>query len=84
MSSTTKAKQLLAQLGAYVDVNSIKSQLCVDENEWYRVSAKAYQLHLQKARKKRKEGEKCSNVVKWFPLFGQTHGGAKVCSSANF
>jgi len=64
MSSTAeKAEQLLTQLGPHIDVNSIKSQVCANEDEWYRISAKAYQLHLQKARKQRKEDEKRPNVA---------------------
>lgn len=63
MSSTTKkAEHLLSLLGPHVDVNSIKDQVCADENEWYRISAKAYQFHLQKARMKRREDEKRPNV----------------------
>lgn len=64
MSSTTNiAEQLLTQLGPDVDVSAIKSQVSADEDEWYRISAKAYQLHLQKARKQRKEDEKRPNVA---------------------
>jgi hypothetical protein len=64
MSSTTeKANRLLALLGPNIDVSSIKSQVCASEDEWYRISAKAYQLHLQKARKHRKENEKKPNVA---------------------
>jgi len=63
LRTTTKAEQLLNQLGSNIDVNSVKSQICRNEDDWYRISAKAYQLHLQKAKKQRKEDGKKQNIA---------------------
>ncbi|MFW3399594.1 hypothetical protein [Aliarcobacter butzleri] len=58
-----KAEQTLILLQQKKSVENVIDQLCLDENEWYRVSSKAYALHLKKARKQCKEDEKNSHVA---------------------
>ncbi|MCT7567024.1 hypothetical protein [Aliarcobacter butzleri] len=58
-----KAKQTLILLQQNNSVKNVIEQLCSDENEWHRVSSKAYALHLKKARKQLKEDEKKSHVI---------------------
>jgi hypothetical protein len=63
MSETkTRAERLIKSLGPKVDVTSVKSQFSNDENDWYRLSTKAYQIHIQNAQKQRNEDEKKQNV----------------------
>lgn len=57
-----KAEQTLILLQQKKSVGNVIEQLCLDDNEWYRVSSKAYALHLKKARKQRKEDEKKLHV----------------------
>ena len=53
-----KAEQTLILLQQNKSVKNVIEQLCLNDNEWYRVSSKAYALHLKKAHKQRKEDEK--------------------------
>lgn len=57
-----KAKQALILLQQKNSVANVIAQLCLDNNEWYRVSSKAYALHLKEARKQLKEDEKNPNM----------------------
>jgi len=52
-----RAEQLIELLGPQVDVYKIKQQLSNGEDDWYRLSAKAYQIHLRNARKQRQKDE---------------------------
>lgn len=53
-----KAKRVVDSLSSGCSVNEIKSIETTDDQDWQRVSAKAYELHLRNSRKQRVEDEK--------------------------
>jgi hypothetical protein len=63
MKTIDKAKVAISRIAAGEQVSVIRDDLAADENDWFRISAKAYSLHLQTARKKRKEDVKKPNVA---------------------
>jgi hypothetical protein len=58
-----KAKKLIELISTGVSISNAKSQLSTDEADWDRISSKAYALHLEKERKKRKADKKMPNVA---------------------
>lgn len=57
-----KAKRVVDFLSAGGEVNKIKGVEASDDQAWYRISAKAYELYLKDCRKIREEDEKKKNV----------------------
>lgn len=57
-----KAQNVLTMIKNGSSVSDTKSAVCSDDNEWFRVSAKAYQLVQQKAKKERKLVQDKPNV----------------------
>ena len=64
MSETRKrAEKLIELLGPEVDVNEIKEKFCSDKSDWFRISAKAYQIHLSNARRQRQKDEITPHII---------------------
>lgn len=63
LGTQKRAEELIKLLGPRVNVGEVKQKLCNDENDWFRISAKAYQLHLSNARKQRREDERNPHVA---------------------
>lgn len=62
MKTIDKAKIVISRVTAGELVGAVRRELATDDNEWSRISVKAYSLHLQAARKQRKEDAKKRNV----------------------
>ena len=58
-----KAEELIDLLGPNVDVFDVRQQFCDDEADWFRLSAKAYKIHLRNARQQRKIDETAPHVI---------------------
>ena len=64
MSETQKrAEKLIELLGPHVDVGEVKQKFCNGEDDWFRLSAKAYQIYLRNARKQRQEDESNPHII---------------------
>lgn len=63
MKTIDKAKAVIARITGGEQVSVVRNELASDEGDWFRVSTKAYSLHLQAARKKRKDDEKKPNIA---------------------
>lgn len=64
MKTINKAKLVIEALKDKSSVQEIKKQICNDDKaDWDRVSKKAYDLYLQKARQQRKVDEKTPHVI---------------------
>ncbi|WNV05026.1 hypothetical protein RP726_01100 [Candidatus Methylospira mobilis] len=63
MKTIDKAKIAISRIAAGEQVSNVRQEIPTDEDDWFRVSAKAYSIHLQAARKQRKEDAKKRNVA---------------------
>jgi hypothetical protein len=63
MKTTDKAKAVISEILAGKSVSEIRQDLSIDDNDWYRISAKAYSLHIVDARQKREKESKKANVI---------------------
>jgi hypothetical protein len=63
MKTIDKAKLAISRIAAKEQVSLVRQEIAADDDDWFRVSAKAYSLHLQAARKQRKEYAKKRNVA---------------------
>lgn len=63
MKTIDKAKIAISRIAAGEKVFKVRQEIATDEDDWFRVSAKAYSIHLQAARKQRKEDAKKRNVA---------------------
>ncbi|WP_016809430.1 hypothetical protein [Klebsiella oxytoca] len=61
--SNDKSIKIMSLLEQGVKLKDAKKSLISDEQEWYRVSKKIYDLHISKEKKERKSLEKESNVI---------------------
>ena len=62
MKTIDKAKLVISRIQSSDSVIAVKNDLASDENEWFRISAKASALFLADARKKRDEDKKNPNI----------------------
>lgn len=53
-SSTTKANEVIRQIEQGISLNHIKSEIYSLPGDWFRISNKAYNIYLDKAKKERK------------------------------
>lgn len=63
MKTLDRAKTTISRITAGEQLAAIRNELATDDDDWYRVSAKTYSLHLQAARRKRKEDAKKPNIA---------------------
>lgn len=63
MKTIDKAKIAISRIEAGEQISAVREGISTTEDDWFRVSAKAYSLHLQAARKKRKEDSKKRNIA---------------------
>lgn len=63
MKTIDKAKATISRIADGEQVAAIRNELAADENDWFRISAKAYSFHLQTARKKQEEYKKKPNIL---------------------
>lgn len=63
MKTIDKAKIVISRIIAGEQVNVLRKELAIGEDAWFRISAKAYSLHLEAARKKRKEDAKKTHIA---------------------
>ena len=63
MKTIEKAKIAISRIEAGNQISVVRESISTDEDDWFRISAKAYSLHLQAARKKRKEDSKKRNIA---------------------
>lgn len=58
MKTIQKAREVIRKLSAGMSIEIVQNELGGDKSEWYRVSAKAYALHLDEAQKIQEKSEK--------------------------
>jgi hypothetical protein len=63
MKTIDKAKLAMSRIAAGEQVSLVRQEIAAGDDDWFRVSAKAYCLHLQVARKQRKEDTKKRNIL---------------------
>lgn len=63
MKTIDKAKIVISRLAAGEQVALVRGEVANDDGDWFRISAKAYSLHLQTACKRRKEDAKKRSVA---------------------
>lgn len=63
MKTLDKAMIVISRVTAGEQVAVVRGEVATDDGEWFRISAKTYSLHLQAARKQRKEDAKKRNVA---------------------
>ncbi|MGC3023585.1 hypothetical protein ACPUER_00260 [Burkholderia sp. DN3021] len=62
MKTIEKARLAISRITSREKVSLVRQEIAADDDDWFRISAKAYSLHLQIARKKRKEDAKERNI----------------------
>lgn len=63
MKTVDKARAAIARIKAHDPVSKVRDDLSSDASDWFRISAKAYALHLKEARKERDEVQKKPHVA---------------------
>lgn len=63
MKTSDKAKLVISRIASGEKITVIREDVAAGRDDWFRVSAAAYSLHLQAARKKRKKDEKARNTI---------------------
>ncbi|MES2014184.1 MAG: hypothetical protein V4445_10555 [Pseudomonadota bacterium] len=63
MNTIDKAKLVISRVAVGEHVAVVREEVATDDSDWFRISAKAYSLQLQAARKQRKEDAKKPNVA---------------------
>lgn len=58
-----KAKIVISRVASGEQVSVIREEVTTNDDEWFRISAKAYSLHLQTARKQRNEDAKKPHIA---------------------
>jgi hypothetical protein len=63
MKTIDKANIVISRIAAKEQVSLIRQEIAADDVDWFRISAKAYSLHLKAARRQRKKDAEMRNVA---------------------